>query len=118
MRGQFGILIPSIILLVILGIFLAMTVFVVNLLKLPLIFIIAILSYSMMYSVMKGIVRNKKIDISVAVIFSVILSYALYTNWLYLLIGFAILIPLYGVIKDFIGSPLKDVAESMKGVNI
>ena len=115
MKSQLGILLPSIILLVILGVFMAMTVFVVNLLKLPLVFIIAILSYAMMYSVMKNIVRNKKIDISISVVFSVILSYALYINWLYLLIGFAILIPLYGVIKDFIGSPLKDVAKSVKG---
>ena len=121
MKAQFGEIIGGISILtlilplIILGIIITLAIAVVNWLKLPIIFIIALISYSLMYKFSKEIVKRKDISISIAVIFSVILSYMLYINWLYIIVSLGILIPLYGIANEMIGSPIKEMNKDLYG---
>ena len=105
MRGQFGEFLGlfALFFVVMFVVLIVSLVFVVNILKLPLLVLIAIVSFSLMYKLSESLLDNRKVSIIVSFIFTAILSFVLYYNWLWLIIGLAILIPVYGIIKEFTG---------------
>lgn len=85
----------------------------INAFKLPVIAIASILVYAIMYKLMIDVTKSKEIRIGVSILLSLLTAYAMYVNWVYMIVGFMILIPTYGIIKELYGSPIKGIVQPM-----